>query len=235
MTPAAALPRSTTMPPRAPTSVSRRTRLTGAARAAAGRVVEIVETDLLVWDTSRTLRTPRAQVDLRVVEVGVATPPDWRGRVPPALAADADAFLRRDDRGFMGLVDERFAGWVWVSRVTHRDPWSGLVLRLAADEAYAYALWVAPELRPKGVARSLMVAMLSAVQEDPAVSRVYGWVDKRNRESQMLLRLLGFADQQSVRRVMVLGRRGRQLPRTASPPFGPLSRAGRHSEQRIRP
>jgi RimJ/RimL family protein N-acetyltransferase len=74
-----------------------------------------------------------------------------------------------------------------------------------------------------------MTTRLSAARADPGVTRVYGWVDTRNRESQMLLRLLGFKDVQRVKRVHVARRLGHQLPRSDKPRFGPLSARGRHS------
>ena len=194
--------------------------------SARARLVEVVDTDVLAWEATKAPRPARAQVEVELVEVD--TPEDVR-RVAPARHADeAQAFTARGDHGFAALVDGRYAGWIWLSRESHRDPWSGLRIRLAADEAYAYALWIEPDFRPKGVARLLMVAMLTSVHADPALSRVYGWVDRENRESQMLLRLLGFKNVQSVRRVMLLERFGRALPRTDRPPSGPLSRHGRH-------
>ena len=66
------------------------------------------------------------------------------------------------------------------------------------------------------------------VPVDGSLVRVYGWVDTRNRESQMLLRLLGFSQMQHLKRLHVLHRVGRPVPRSTTPAFGPLSRAGRH-------
>jgi hypothetical protein len=68
------------------------------------------------------------------------------------------------------------------------------------------------------------------VQNDSALSRVYGWVDQRNREAQVLYRMMfGFTQVQRVRRVHLLRRVGFQLPGSDDPKFGPVSRAGRHS------
>ena len=192
-----------------------------------GKLAEVVATDLLVRDTTRPIRSRRARVPL---SVSMLTTHDETDLVPPDRHSRVRAFLGRGDIGFIGHVDSRYAGWVWLSRVSHRDPYSGLRFRLAADEAYAYALWVEPELRPQGVAAVLMTEMLTAVAKDPALGRVYGWVDQRNRESQMLLRLLGFERVQEVRRLHVLRRFGRALPGSAQPPYGPLSRAGRHAD-----
>ena len=198
-------------------------------RAGLVRLVDVVTTDLLVWDAGRRLRPARALVDVRIVELGPGSP------VRPADVLDAERvewarpFLRRGDSGYIAIVDERVAGWIWLSRTSHRDPWSGFRIGLAPDEAYAYALWVEPDFRPKGVPRLLMTTLLAAVVSDERLRRVYGWVDQRNRESQMLLRLLGFADVQSMKRVRIADRVGLRLPLTDHPRFGPLSRRGRHN------
>ncbi len=192
-----------------------------------GRLFEVVTTDILVWEVREPPRMPRSPIDLRIEEVGAGM--DWKAVVPRDRQRTAQPFIaRRGDTGFLAFDGDTFAGWIWLSRQTHRDPWSGLHIQLARDEAYAYALWVEPAYRPKGVARALMVTMLRSVVSDPALTRVYGWVDQRNRESQMLLRLLGFKDVQTVRRAQVLHRRGRQVPGSCRPAFGPLSRHGRH-------
>lgn len=147
----------------------------------------------------------------------------------PPESAPFPAFRARGDTGFFALRDGQPVGWIWLSRVSHRDPWSGLDIRLAPDEVYAYALWTSEDARADGSGQLLVSRMLEACQADPALSRVYGWVDKRNRPSQVLLRLLGFQDVQSLQRVRVLGhgliRRG-----TDTPAYGPMSRQGRHSE-----
>jgi hypothetical protein len=74
-----------------------------------------------------------------------------------------------------------------------------------------------------------MVSMLSDVATRQGARYVYGWVDRRNRESEMLLRLLGFVDAQSLLRWHVLRRVGAQVPHSAMPAFGPMSRSGRHT------
>jgi hypothetical protein len=195
----------------------------------AGRVFEVVATDLLMWEADQTPRRPRQRVDVDVRRVGKHGPQDWRALVPPIERRNLPAFLARADTGYLATVDGQFAGWVWRSTRSHRDPYSGLHIRLAPDEAYAYALLVPPEQRPNGVAAVLMVRMLSEVADDPALTRVYGWVDKRNRTSQILLRMLGFTQAQEVRRAHLLQRCGVPVPGTTRPAFGPLSRNGRHN------
>jgi GNAT superfamily N-acetyltransferase len=198
-------------------------------RARVERVVEVVEVDLLVWEAEKEPRRPQAQVPLEFRRVDARSLPELRALVPARLYADAERFVGREDRGFAAVTgDGAFAGWVWMSRRPHRDPWSGLTIRLAPDEAYGYALWTPPELRPKGVARALMITMLHEVYADPSLARLYGWVDRRNRESAMLHRLLGFKDVQEVKRARVLNRFGMKVPRSDRPRFGPLSKDGRH-------
>lgn len=195
----------------------------------ARRLFDVISTDLLVRDLTTPL--PRLR-DAAGTVVAPLAPDDtlmtWCAAVPAERRHEMAAFHRRGDRGLVVTVDGDFAGWIWMSRVTHRDPWSGLRIRLAPDERYAYALWVEPRFRPSGVGRVLMVNMLRQLAADPSVTRVYGWVDRGNRQSQVLLRLLGFVDAQTVRRVHVARRFGRQLPGSDLPAFGPLSADGRH-------
>ena len=200
-------------------------------RARLERFVQVLEVDLLAWEGDKEPRKPQAQVPLEFRPVDAQTLGGFASIVPPDLFADGNRFVAGGDRGFAAVTDDgRFAGWVWMSRRSHRDAWSGLTIRLAPDEAYGYALWTPPELRPKGVARALMITMLHEVYADPSIARLYGWVDRRNRESAMLHRLLGFKDVQEVKRARVLNRVGMKLPRTDKPRFGPLSKDGRHSE-----
>jgi RimJ/RimL family protein N-acetyltransferase len=185
-----------------------------------GRVAEIVATDVLARDLAAPIRPRTARVPLQIHRLRDAADAVL---VPPARHSRVRTFLARGDEGFIGHVDGRFAGWVWLSRVSHRDPYSGLRIRLASDEGYAYALWVEPEDRPHGVAAALMSAMLASAAGDPGLARVFGWVDQRNRESQVLLRLLGFERVQEVRRVHLLHRFGRAIPGTVRPRVRPLA------------
>lgn len=197
--------------------------------AAFGRFFEIVDTDVLSRDAGEPVPIAKARVELNVQRVTAGTS-RWEQLVPKARLRDVRKFFARDDVGWIARVNGRFVGWIWLSRISHRDPWSGLRIRLAPDEAYAYALWVEPEVRPAGVAAVLMSSMLREVHDDPALARVYGWVDSRNRESQALMRMSSFRGVQHVKRVHLLRRMGTQLPRTDRPAFGPMSRAGTHSQ-----
>jgi len=156
--------------------------------------------------------------------------PELREVLPRRLARNARGFLARGDEGYVATVGGRFAGWLWLSRVSHRDPWSGLRFRIAPDEAYSYAMWAEPEHRHLGVGAKLMASLLADAKDDPALTRVYGWVDADNREMQVLIRMVfGFTDVQQVRRARVLHLFGVQVPASDRPRFGPVSRAGRHS------
>jgi GNAT superfamily N-acetyltransferase len=181
------------------------------------------------WRASNTLPEPPP---IEGGELHVLTPEQTEAGdvLAGKYAGDAKSFLRRGDRGHVATVGGRFAGWMWLSRVSHRDPWSGLRFRLAPDEAYVYAMWVEPEFRPLGVGAMLMATQLSEVQRAGDVSRVYGWVDSNNREMQLLTRMVfGFVQVQTVRRARLLHLTGVQVPRSDEPRFGPVSRAGRHS------
>jgi ribosomal protein S18 acetylase RimI-like enzyme len=192
------------------------------------RLVEVLDTDVLVWERDQAIPAPKTHESV-AVSVARGEPAGWVSELDRSRRRTARCFLSRGDEAYLARAAGEFAGWVWSSRVTHRDRWSGLRIRLAPDEAYTYALWVDARYRPLGIGPALMAAVLSDIQADPAITRAYGWVDRRNRESQLLLRMVfGFRHAQSVRRIQVL-RTGCQLPRSDVPPFGPLSRSGYHS------
>jgi ribosomal protein S18 acetylase RimI-like enzyme len=192
---------------------------------------EIVPVNVIERATRSAVPEPAHAEGSEIEAVDSTRPGAWRALVPRNRWKALEANLARGDRGYLATVDGRFAGWIWVSRRSHRDPWSGLRIRLAPDEAYTYGMWVDPLYRAVGLAASLVAAMLEDLRGDPDVELVYGWVDARNRQSEMLLRIVfGFTHVQTVRRVHLLRRLGWQVPRSDEPRFGPLSRRGRHSE-----
>lgn len=216
------------MSAKADAAVPRRVRARRRLAEKLERIVEMAKTDVVARDAKRPVRPHRGRVDVRVRRCTPDGTEAWKQLLPAARWSDAGAFLARGDVGYVAAIEDRFAGCIWLSRTTHRDGWSGLSIRLAPDEAYAYALWVEPDDRPKGVGVALFATMLQELHDDPTVTQVYGWVDKGNRESQMLLRMLGFQQVQQVMRVRLLDRVGWQVPRTDRPRFGPCSAAGRH-------
>lgn len=189
-------------------------------------LVEVVQTDVLARELDRPLRTTTLAPGLQIRQLGAEEP--WREVFRRDQWAHVRPFFARGDQGFVALLGEQPVGWVWLSRVSHRDPWSGLVIRLAPGEAYAYDLWCAEQVRSLGVPAALIGTLLSAAH-DAGASRVYGWVDRRTRESAVLLRMLGFQDVQTVQRVHLLRRRGWMRPGSDRPPYGPLSEHGRHT------
>lgn len=195
------------------------------ASSVARRLVDVVDTDVLQRDLTCAPVGPPAQAPgVRVLRVDTAQ------GVPlsPAQRRHFRPFLRRGDTGFLALKGDDVVGWVWLSQVSHRDPWSGLRIHLAPDEGYAYDLWTDPGARRLLLGQSLMGALLRHGQTYLGLSRVYGWVDRANRSSAVLLRLLGFVDAQTVRRVHVLRRTGWMRRGSDQPAFGPLSARGRH-------
>jgi GNAT superfamily N-acetyltransferase len=194
------------------------------------RLVAIRHVDVVAWDSQRSVPQPRARGDVAVHKVAAGDFSAGEAIIPADRRARVRSFLARGDVGYVAIVDGRFAGWIWLSRTSHRDPWSGLWIRLAADEAYSYAMWVLPEYRALGVAGVLVSRLLCDARRDPALRRVYGWVDRDNRQSQTLLRLVfGFVQVQELKRIRLLSRVGFKLPRSDRPPFGPLSATGNHS------
>jgi GNAT superfamily N-acetyltransferase len=193
-----------------------------------GHPIEVIPVDVLEWRSSTEIPSPTGAEGVAIRRL---SPEDLEARdvVPNSRSKALDSFLSRGDQGYVAIVGDRFAGWVWLSRVSHRDPWSGLHIRIAPDEAYAYAMWVEKADRELGIAGVLMSRLLSDVRSDRTISRVYGWVDRRNREMQLMLRMMyGFTQIQRVWRVRV-PRIGWQVPWSDKPKFGPVSRVGRHS------
>ena len=192
---------------------------------------EVVPVEVLERDTEQPLPELKEIPVLRIQPVTASRPGRWRELAPKAQRRTVERCLARGDRGYLAAVEGKYAGRIWVSRTSHRDPWSGLRIRLAADEAYTYAMQVAPPYRQLGVAAALVARMLADLRDEGGVSRVYGWVDDRNRESLVLLRVVfGFRRVQSAKRAHLLRRIGWQVRGSEQPDFGPLSRVGRHSQ-----
>jgi ribosomal protein S18 acetylase RimI-like enzyme len=138
-------------------------------------------------------------------------------RVPAAVV--------RGDVAYVATVDVQVVGWIWVSRVSHRDQWSGLRFSLTPAECYAYDLWSLPQYRTLGVGAFLLAGLLQDLAEDPTLQWVYGYVDRANTRNQLLLRMVfGFRTVQAVKHICMLDSRGWQIPFTDRPPGGPCSR-----------
>ncbi len=194
--------------------------------AVARRLADVATADVLQRDLAQPVRAYEASPRLRIVAVD--TSGDWKTVIPEQSWTHVRRALQREDRGWYAVVDGEFAGWLWVSRVSHRDPWSGIRIWLRPDEAYAYGLLALPQFRSDGVGAVLFATVLRQLQGDGDVRVVYGWVDRDNRPSQLLLRMLfGFTELQQVSYARVLQRWGMQLPRSARPVGGPVSRPRR--------
>jgi GNAT superfamily N-acetyltransferase len=135
------------------------------------------------------------------------------------------AAVDRGDVAYVATVDVQAVGWIWLSRVSHRDPWSGLRFSLAPAECYAYDLWSLPQYRRLGVGAFLMAGLLHDLADDASLEWVYGYVDRANARNQLLLRMVfGFRTVQAVRHVCMFDSRGWQVPFSDRPPGGPCSR-----------
>ncbi|MCW2673421.1 MAG: Acetyltransferase family protein [Frankiales bacterium] len=201
----------------------------GLLRELSRYLLEVVDTDALERDlTSGPVRVPAPAGGVNIVRTDEGDSDS--AALTPAQQRHVRPFLRRGDTGLLAMRGDDTVGWIWLSRVSHRDPWSGLRIRLAPDEGYAYDLWTEPGLRYLLLGQALVGSLLAHAQGDLGLTRVYGWVDQRNRGSDVLLRMLGFSDAQSVQRVHVLHRVGWKRRGSDCPPYGPLSRHGRHTE-----
>jgi RimJ/RimL family protein N-acetyltransferase len=195
------------------------------------RLFELVPVDVLERDVDRPLPKLAPIPGLEIRRVADKQPAGWRELVPKSRWRVIERNLARGDVAHMATIEGDLAGMIWVSRRSHRDPWSGIHIRIAPDEAYTYAMEVDPPYRRLGVAAVVVAAMLSALQEEGRAKRAYGWVDSRNRKSQILLRVIfGFTQVQTVKRAHLLRRIGWQVRGSDRPPYGPVSRVGQHSE-----
>ncbi|HET8672118.1 MAG TPA: GNAT family N-acetyltransferase [Thermoleophilaceae bacterium] len=159
--------------------------------------------------------------DLADAALTRALPPD-RLRLLPERRRRGDVFV-------VVFVDGEPAGWVALARQSHRDPWSGLRVRLASDEIYAYDLWVHAHYRRSGAARYLAQETLRYAAADPVPKVILCWTDEDNVASQTLMRkVLGLTQVQKARYARVFDRFGVPVPFSDRPRFGPFSRRGRH-------
>jgi RimJ/RimL family protein N-acetyltransferase len=193
------------------------------------RLFEVVPVDIVEREVAKPVPPLKPIPGAEIHRVSATNSVGWREILPREQWKTVERFLARGDYGYLATVDGCFAGKIWVSRVSHRDPWSGLNIRLARDEAYTYAMEVEVAYRRPGVGAAVVAAMLVDLREERSAKRVYGWVDSRNRASQTLLRIVfGFTQVQTVKRLH-LPRLGWQVPGSDEPRFGPVSRVGHHS------
>jgi GNAT superfamily N-acetyltransferase len=145
--------------------------------------------------------------------------------VPARRRRQVPAAIARGDIAYLATVDGEVAAWIWLSRVSHRDSWSGLRFRLRPEECYCYDLWSAERYRALGVGAFVMAALLDDLARDASLRWVYGYVDRANRANQLLTRMVfGFTTMQVVTHLCLLDVRGWQIPYTDRPPLGPCSR-----------
>ncbi|MGB8650063.1 MAG: GNAT family N-acetyltransferase [Mycobacteriales bacterium] len=149
------------------------------------------------------------------------------------------ARLAKGDVAYVATAGQAVAAWAWVSRLPSlRCRWSGLRFTLHSDEAYLYDLWSFPSFRTAGAGAVVMRGLLEDLHRQGEVKRVYGYVERENRPSQVLHRIvLGFEQVQQVKDIRVLSRVAWQLPFTDRPSVGPCSRParGRSTPERARP
>jgi RimJ/RimL family protein N-acetyltransferase len=203
------------------------------ARAAVRRVIDVADSDVLEWNRGKPVPQIKPRAGVAVLPFDERSEAAWREIIPRYRQKPLPAFQSRGDVGYIGLVEGEFAGWIWISRESYRDPWSGVHIRLAPDELYSHSFFVAEAFRPYGVATVLVARMLSDVQADPRIAKVYCWVDRRNRKSAFVLQMgFGFSRVQKIKRLHILRRWGGQVPLSAQPRHGPASRVGRHTDPR---
>jgi RimJ/RimL family protein N-acetyltransferase len=219
--------------PRDPTDVTSpiRTRLRTIERAVRRRpLFEVVPVDVVEREVDKALPKLKPISGAQIRRVGPSQPEGWREMLPKERWKIAEIGLARGHDSYFVIIEGKLAARILVTRASWRDPLFGLNIRLAPNEAYSYGMEAYVPYRRLGAAAVVVEAMLSDLQADGTLERVYGWIDPRNRESQALLRIMfGFTQVQSVRRALLLRRIGWQVPGSDRPSFGPLSRVGHHT------
>jgi len=195
-------------------------------RAALRRITALHTVDIVRRGTAQ--QPPAVQVGARFVLHRATSPRDPLLLSAPVGARrlkQVPAAMARGDVAYVATVDDQVVGWMWLCRVSHRDPWSGLCFSLAPAESYAYDLWSLPRYRTQGVGAFLVAGLLNDLAEDTTLEWVYGYVDRANTRNQLLLRMVfGFKTVQAVKHLCMLDSRGWQIPFTDRPPGGPCSR-----------
>src|SRR5947209_16581785 len=122
------------------TPVQRITRVRSAREATAlalggiRRVLDVPGVDLLEWQRGKPIPRAKGRAGAEVHRFDERSEAAWREIIPRYRQKPLKNFLNRGDVGYVGQVGGEFAGWIWISRVSFRDPWSGLLVRLAPDE-----------------------------------------------------------------------------------------------------
>jgi ribosomal protein S18 acetylase RimI-like enzyme len=195
-------------------------------RAALRRTAALYTVDIVRRQTAQAPPALRAGASFTLHRVTSAGDPLLaRAPIGARRRRQIPATVARGDVAYLATVDEQVVGWVWLSRVSHRDRWSGLRFHLTPAECYAYDLWSLPAYRALGVGAFLMAGLLHDLAEDPTLDWVYGYVNRANAPNQLLLRMVfGFRTVQVVKHLSVLNAVGWQIPLTDRPPRGPCSR-----------
>lgn len=206
-------------------SLPRKTDMAALVRAVVRRLFTVYTVDIVQRSTAQQVPSPRADANLKLHRV---TSKDdvvlRRAPVRRRRLRQAERALARGDLAYMAALDGEVVAWAWVSRVSHRDAWSGLTFRLKPSECYAYDLWSLPRYRELGAGAFVMAGMLRDLAEDTQLRCVYGYIDRENVGSQLLNRMVfGFSTVQTVKLAQVLNRWGWQVPGTDKPSVGPCS------------
>lgn len=143
------------------------------------------------------------------------------GRVPYARKC-----LSLGDRAYIALSDDDIVGWSWIAFRSHRDPSTGLRIRLDPGDAYSYDSWVHAEHRKNRVFQFLFSSIYDDLRLHHDKKRMVGYVLIGNEGALKASAPYGLSEVQTVRTVHALGRWGLQLPFSDRPRRGPCSRQG---------
>lgn len=170
------------------------------------------------------LPDPRHQLSLHI-----ATDPDdevLRRSLPAKRLPYAKGCLSRGDRAYLAFAGGELAGWSFIALRSHRDPSTGLRIRLDPGDAYSYDSWVNSTFRDRGVFRFLFGNAYIDLRANGLASTMVGYVLGSNEAAFRASAPFGLSRVQEVSIVQVMGRWGAQVPFSERPRRGPVSRKG---------
>jgi GNAT superfamily N-acetyltransferase len=129
------------------------------------------------------------------------------GRVREPVEALHRRLLAHGDRCFVAREGARVAAALWASRGAQSVPYLWCDLALAADEAYVYDMFVAPEMRGRALARRVHLYAAARLAEAGCVRSV-GLIRVYNVPA---LRTAAHAGYQPIGMLTCVGVRGRAL------------------------
>lgn len=191
-----------------------------------------VQSAFIVYVTPR--ESPVTDVDEQF-EIRTVTSPDdpllpkicekWQLPVAKASLAKGEWDI------LVALVDGEPVGRIWETFATEKRRFAGIPLvRLAADEAFMFDLFVTREYRRSNIGMTMADYFFRKYAPGGDIRYVYGFISYENAPSILWHHSIGFNIVQTINYLAIGPRIKWRIPFSDNPRFGPLSRKGRHTD-----